>query len=296
MQPRSILITGCSSGIGYTCAVGMKQRGWRVVATARKPEDLAMLREHGLEAVQLDYADATSIAKCANEVLKLTGGKLTALFNNGAYGQPGLVEDLPVDALRKQFEANVFGWHDLTTRLLPAMRDQGSGRIVQCSSVLGIVAAPYRGAYNASKFALEGLTDTLRLELAGTGIHVSSIQPGPIRSRFTANALAALKANIDTLNSRNRALYNKRIAELETLAGSSPAPLESPEESARITGNGWKPVYRLGPDAVLACLIHATESDRPRPYYRVTYTTKLAALARRLLPARLHIALMQRQN
>lgn len=296
MQPRSILITGCSSGIGYTCAVGMKQRGWRVIATARNPEDLAMLRDHGLETVALDYADPASIAKCANEVLKLTDGRLTALFNNGAYGQPGLVEDLPVDALRKQFEANVFGWHDLTTRLLPAMRDHGSGRIVQCSSVLGIVAAPYRGAYNASKFALEGLTDTLRLELAGTGIHVSSIQPGPIRSRFTANALAALKANIDTLNSRNRALYNKRIAELEELAGSSPAPLESPEESARITGNGWKPVYRLGPDAVLACLIHATESDRPRPYYRVTYTTKLAALARRLLPARLHIALMQRQN
>lgn len=296
MQPRSILITGCSSGIGYTCAVGMKQRGWRVIATARKPEDLQMLREHGLEAVMLDYAEPASIAKCANEVLKLTGGRLTALFNNGAYGQPGLVEDLPVDALRKQFEANVFGWHDLTTRLLPAMRDHCSGRIVQCSSVLGIVAAPYSGAYNASKFAQEGLTDTLRLELAGTGIHVSSIQPGPIRSRFTANALAALKANIDTLNSRNRALYNKRIAELEALAGSSPALLESPEESARITGNGWKPVYRLGPDAVLACLIHATESDRPRPYYRVTYTTKLAALVRRLLPARLHIALMQRQN
>ena len=142
MQPRSILITGCSSGIGYTCAVGMKQRGWRVIATARNPEDLAMLRDHGLETVALDYADPASIAKCANEVLKLTDGRLTALFNNGAYGQPGLVEDLPVDALRKQFEANVFGWHDLTTRLLPAMRDHGSGRIVQCSSVLGIVAAP----------------------------------------------------------------------------------------------------------------------------------------------------------
>jgi NAD(P)-dependent dehydrogenase (short-subunit alcohol dehydrogenase family) len=296
MQPRSILITGCSSGIGYTCAVGMKQRGWRVIASARKPEDLAMLREHGLEAVHLDYADPASIAACADEVHNLTNGRLTALFNNGAYGQPGLVEDLPVTALRAQFETNVFGWHDLTTRLLPDMRDQGSGRIIQCSSVLGIVAAPYRGAYNASKFALEGLTDTLRLELAGTGIHVSSIQPGPIRSRFTEHALAALLANIDHRNSRNRALYERRIAELEALAGNAPAPLESPAESARITGKGWKPVYRLGPDAVLSCLIHATESDRPRPYYRVTYTTKLAALARRVLPSRLHVALMQRQT
>ena len=296
MSSKNILVTGCSSGIGLVTATGLKARGYRVFATARKPGDLDMLSQQGIDALPLDYSSSDSVQQCFEALMEMTGGELYGLFNNGAYGQPGAVEDLTRETLRKQFEANVFGWHDLTTRLLPAMRDHGSGRIVQCSSVLGIVAAPYRGAYNASKFALEGLTDTLRLELAGTGIHVSSIQPGPIRSRFTANALAALKANIDTLNSRNRALYNKRIAELEALAGSSPAPLESPEESARITGNGWKPVYRLGPDAVLACLIHATESDRPRPYYSVTYTTKLAALARRLLPARLHIALMQRQN
>lgn len=293
---RSILITGCSSGIGYTCAIGMKARGWQVVATARKPEDVAMLKAQGLEVIPLDYTDSTSIAACAAETLKRTGGRLDALFNNGAYGQPGLVEDLPVSALRAQFEANVFGWHDLTTRLLPVMHGQRSGRIVQCSSVLGIVAAPYRGAYNASKFAIEGLSDTLRLELAGTGIHVASIQPGPIRSRFTQHALAALLANIDHRNSRNRTLYEKRIAELESIAGPEPAALETPEQSARITGNGWRPVYRLGPDAVLNCLVHATESDRPRPYYRVTYTTKLAALARRMLPSRLHVALMQRQS
>ena len=274
----------------------MKSRGWRVIATARKPEDLSMLREHGLEALPLDYADPASVSACADEVLRLTGGNLLALFNNGAYGQPGLVEDLTVATLRKQFDANFFGWHDLTTRILPSMLENGHGRIVQCSSVLGIVAAPYRGAYNASKFALEGLTDTLRLELHGSGIHVSSIQPGPIRSRFTTNALAALKANVDHLNSRNRGLYEKRIAELEKIAGTSPAALETPAESALITGNGWKPVYRLGPDAVLSCLIHATESANPKPYYRVTYTTKLAALARRLLPDRMCVALMQRQN
>jgi NAD(P)-dependent dehydrogenase (short-subunit alcohol dehydrogenase family) len=152
------------------------------------------------------------------------------------------------------------------------------------------------GAYNASKFALEGLTDTLRLELHGSGIQVSSIQPGPIRSRFTLHALNALKANIDHENSRNKALYQKRIAELEQIAGEEPAELETPEQSARITGNGWKPVYRLGPDAVLDCLIHATESANPKPYYRVTYTTRLASLARRFLPDRLQYKLMLRSS
>ncbi len=286
MAARSILITGCSSGIGYTCALGMKQRGWRVIATARKPGDIRMLRTAGLEVVELDYSDAASIAHCAEQTLELTSGKIDALFNNGAYGQPGLIEDLPVKVLRDQFETNFFGWHDLTIRLIPAMHAQGSGRIVQCSSVLGIMAAPYRGAYNASKFALEGLTDTLRLELHGSGIRVSSIQPGPIRSRFTQRALKALCENIDTTGSRHHALYRKRIAELQEIAGSEPAPLETPDESRRRTGNSLMPQYRLGPDAVLDCLIHATESANPKPHYHVTYSTRMVSLARRLLPDR----------
>ncbi|MEM9472358.1 MAG: SDR family NAD(P)-dependent oxidoreductase [Pseudomonadota bacterium] len=286
MAARTILITGCSSGIGYTCALGMQQRGWRVIATARRPDDIAMLKSKGLEALTLDYADARSIAACAERALNLCDGKLDALFNNGAYGQPGLVEDLSVKVLRDQFEANFFGWHDLTTRLIPAMRDRGSGRIVQCSSVLGIIAAPYRGAYNASKFALEGLTDTLRLELHGSGVRVSSIQPGPIRSRFTQHALAALKANVDMAASRHHELYRKRVAELADVAGSEPAPLETPEGSRKATGNSLWPQYRLGPDAVLDCLIHATESANPKPHYHVTYTTRMAALARRMLPDR----------
>ncbi len=286
MAARTILITGCSSGIGYTCALGMQQRGWRVIATARKPDDIAMLKSNGLETLALDYADAKSISACADRTLGLCDGKLDALFNNGAYGQPGLVEDLSVKVLRDQFEANFFGWHDLTTRLIPAMRDRGSGRIVQCSSVLGIIAAPYRGAYNASKFALEGLTDTLRLELHGSGVRVSSIQPGPIRSRFTQHALAALKANVDMAASRHQELYRKRLAELSAVAGSEPAPLETPEGSRKTTGNGLWPQYRLGPDAVLDCLVHATESANPKPHYHVTYTTRMAALARRVLPDR----------
>lgn len=296
MSTRSILITGCSSGIGYTCAVGMKQRGWRVIATARKPEDIEMLKTIGLEAVRLDYSDPASIADCAEHTLTLTDGKLDALFNNGAYGQPGLIEDLPVQTLRQQFEANFFGWHDLTTRLIPAMRAQGSGRIVQCSSVLGIVAFPFRGAYNASKFALEGLTDTLRLELHGSGIKVSSIQPGPIRSRFTLHALDALRDNINIQGSRHRALYEEKIAGLKAIAGSEPAPLETPDEARRKTGNGLLPQYRLGPDAVFNCLIHATESARPKPHYHVTYSTRLASLGRRLLPGRWQVKLVLRSS
>lgn len=284
---RSILITGCSSGIGYTCAIGMKQRGWHVIATARKPEDLKMLEAQGLATIELDYTDPSSIAACAEKTLELTNGKLDALFNNGAYGQPGLVEDLSVAALRAQFEANFFGWHDLTTRLLPAMHTQGRGRIIQCSSVLGFFATPYRGAYNASKFALEGLTDTMRRELHDTGIKVSTIQPGPIRSRFTQRALAELKKNIDYAKGRNSKLYEQRIAELEKIAGSTPAPLETPAESRDKTGYGWKPKYRLGPDAVLAALIHATESANPKTHYRVTYSTQMAAFARRFLPVKL---------
>src|SRR5690606_24281722 len=182
MTDRTILITGCSSGIGLASARMLKARGWRVLATARKPEDLKRLNEeHGLEALYLELADPKSIAGCAEEALSRTRGRLYALFNNAAYSQPGAVEDIPADALRHQLEVNVVGTHDLTRRIIPAMRASGAGRIVQCSSVLGLVSAPWRGAYCASKYALEALTDALRLELQGSGIHVSLIEPGPRR-------------------------------------------------------------------------------------------------------------------
>ncbi len=189
VSEKSVLITGCSTGIGYHCAHGLKERGWRVFATARKRQDLARLKYEGLETVYLDYTDAKSIAHCADYVLQHTHGKLFGLFNNGAYGQPGAIEDLSTDVLRRQLEANVFGWHDLTRRLLPAMRKNGEGRIVQNSSVLGLVALKWRGAYNASKFAIEGLSDALRLEMEGTGVHVVLIEPGPIKSKFVNTSL-----------------------------------------------------------------------------------------------------------
>lgn len=266
MAPRSILITGCSSGIGRHAALQLHRRGWRVFATARKAGDLERLREVGVTAVYLDYADPASIASCAEHVIAETGGTLFALFNNGAYGQPGAVEDIAPDVLRAQFEANFFGWHDLTRRLLPAMRRQGEGRIVQCSSVLGLSALRYRGAYVASKFAVEGLTDTLRLELRGTGIHVSLIEPGPIATRFAETALAKFRAHVDIQASAHAEHYKHQLARLEKGGTSSP--------------------FKLGPEAVFAKLLHALERSRPKPRYYVTAPTHVFAALKRLLPIR----------
>lgn len=283
MTSRSILVTGCSSGIGYTCALGLKQRGWRVFATARGEADLRRLAAEGLEAVHLDYAQPKSIEACAAAVLEATEGRVFALFNNGAYGQPGAVEDLRPDILRAQFEANVFGWHDLTRRLIPAMRANGAGRIVQCSSVLGLVALKWRGAYNASKFAIEALSDTMRLELEDSGVKVSVIEPGPIRSRFQEHGLAHFRASIDIENSVHRADYARIVARTEALLAATRWGYERPGERRPLS---LMPRYRLGPDAVLAKLVHALESPNPKPRYHVTAATHAMAVARRILPSR----------
>ena len=276
MAERSILITGASSGIGEHAALALKARGWRVFATARKPEDLARLRAADIEAVYLDYEDEASVLAAARSVLETTGGRLDALFNNGAYGQVGAVEDLSTAVLRRQFEVNLFGWHTLTCAVLPAMRRAGHGRIVHCSSVLGIVAGKYRGAYVGSKFALEGLADSMRIELAGSGIHVVLIEPGPIATRFTENALANFRATIDMAASPHRAGYEAQLA--------------------RLTGARRPSRFKRGPEAVTAALIHALESPRPRLRYRVTTLTVLAALMKRLLPARWLDSLIARNS
>jgi NAD(P)-dependent dehydrogenase (short-subunit alcohol dehydrogenase family) len=260
---RSILITGCSSGIGLACAIMLKQRGWRVLATARRTEDLARLRDLGFDALSLELADAKSIEACAAEALRLTGGKLTALINNAAYGQIGAVEDLTADVLRQQFEVNVIGTHDLTRRLIPAMRANKTGRIVQISSVLGLMAAPYRGAYCASKFALEALSDALRMELHGTGIHVSLIEPGPVRTQFLPNVLRAFKANIDMAASVHKAVYEHRVAGIE---------------------RGGKSTFKVEPEAVAKRAVHALEAARPKPRYFVTVPTYAANVLKRALP------------
>jgi NAD(P)-dependent dehydrogenase (short-subunit alcohol dehydrogenase family) len=265
-EPRSVLITGCSSGIGHACAHGLAARGWQVIASARKAEDVARLESEGLTAVQLDLNDPASIQAGLEATLDHTGGRLDALFNNGAYGQPGAVEDLTPDVLRAQFETNLFGWHDLTRRVIPLMRAQGHGRIVQNSSVLGLIALPYRGAYVASKFALEGLTDTLRMELAGSGIAVSLIEPGPILSRFRQNGYVVYRRTIDAAHSVHRATYERMVARLATEGPAQP--------------------FTLPPEAVLKKLVHALESPRPRPRYYVTFPTYLMGTLRRLLGTR----------
>ncbi|MCK2183819.1 SDR family oxidoreductase [Halomonas getboli] len=263
---RSLLITGCSSGIGQAAAHAMAKRGWRVFATARAEADVARLEADGLEALRLDLADSASIEAAVAEVRERTGGRLTALFNNGAYGQPGAVEDLSRDVLREQLETNLLGTHELTTKVLPMMRAQGHGRIVHNSSVLGFAALPYRGAYVCSKFALEGLSDTLRQELTGSGIHVSLIQPGPIASRFRENAYRAYRANIDAARSAHADTYVKVEARLASEDGKGP--------------------FTLGPEAVVDKLVHALESKRPRPRYAVTVPTHLFAALKRVLSTR----------
>lgn len=262
-QNRSVLITGCSSGIGRCAAQRLRERGYRVYASARQPEDVARLRDEGFEALALDLRDSASIATAVDRVLEETNGRLYGLFNNGAYGQPGAVEDLSRQALRAQFETNLFGTHELTCRVIRAMRVQGEGRVVQNSSVLGLVALPYRGAYNASKFALEGLTDTLRLELHGSGIHVCLIEPGPIESRFRENALAAFERNVDVAASPHAAVYEGMLRRLRTQGPVAP--------------------FTLPADAVVDRLIHALESPRPRPRYYVTTPTWLFGVLRRFL-------------
>jgi NAD(P)-dependent dehydrogenase (short-subunit alcohol dehydrogenase family) len=273
----SVLITGCSSGIGLAAAKMLQERDFLVVASCRKQEDVAALQAQGIKhVVQLDLADSASIEKGLQDTLAITHGELFALFNNGAYGQPGAVEDLPVDTLRAQFECNVFGTHELTTKVLKVMLAQGYGRIVNNSSVLGLVAAPFRGAYNASKFALEGLTDTLRLELFDTPIKVSLIEPGPIESRFRANALLALQNNIDMDNSRHKKGYEDAIA--------------------RLSKEGVTSSQTLPASAVVNKLIHALESTRPKARYYVTLPTYGAVLMKRVLPTCLLDWVMRRQG
>ena len=262
-SPGAVLITGCSSGIGRAAADTLRERGYRTFATARRAADVERLAADGHQSLQLDVTDAQSIDAALDEILERTSGRLYGLFNNAGFGQPGAVEDLTVDVLRAQFETNVFGWHAVIRRVLPVMRAAGEGRIVQNSSVLGLVTLPYRGAYVASKFAIEALTDTMRLELRGSGVHISLIEPGPIVSRFRANAHEAFKRNVDVESSPHREVYRgvlQRLAEDD-----DEAPFTLPES------------------AVVAKLLHALESPRPQARYYVTVPTYALGFLRRVL-------------
>jgi NAD(P)-dependent dehydrogenase (short-subunit alcohol dehydrogenase family) len=261
---RNVLITGCSSGIGYCVAKGLKARGYKVFASARKPDDVARLEAEGFKTLLLDLADPESVQDAVYELMLRTNSELYAVFHNGAYGQAGALEDITRATLEKQFATNVFGWHQLTNMLLPLMRQRNEGRIIYNSSLLGYIALPFRGAYNASKYAIEGLADTLRLELADTDIKLSLIEPGPIESHFRANALQSLQANVDIEKSPHRDKYQATIRRL-----SKPGPAAP---------------FTLPPEAVLQKVIHALESPNPKPRYRVTFPAHLFWTLRRLLP------------
>ncbi|MGR3760760.1 SDR family NAD(P)-dependent oxidoreductase [Roseobacteraceae bacterium NS-SX3] len=264
---KTILITGCSSGIGLDAARGMRNRGWRVFASCRQAHDCERLRAEGFESPRIDYTDIASIETGLREVLDATRGRLDALFNNGAHGLPGAVEDLPTQGLREIFESNFFGWHELTRQVLPVMRAQGHGRIVQNSSILGFVTFPWRGAYVATKYAVEGLTDTLRIELRGSGIHVALIEPGPVTSKIRENSIPHFERHIDWRNSPLRALYETSLLK-------------------RLYESRGPDRFELPPSAVTAKLIHACEASRPRARYYVTTPTHIAGALRRLLPTR----------
>lgn len=262
--PRSILVTGCSSGIGLDAAQGLRARGWRVFASCRQEADCARLRGMGFDSPRIDYADPESVASGLAATLEATGGRLDALFNNGAHALPGAVEDLPREALAAIFETNLFGWHDLTRRAIPAMRAQGHGRIVMCSSVLGLVPMKWRGAYVATKYALEGLTDVLRIEMRGTGIHVALIEPGPVTSRIRVNAIPHFERWIDWKASARAAEYEGLLHRLYAERGPD--------------------AFELPPSAVTRRLVHAVEHPRPRARYHVTTPTRVMAALRRVLP------------
>lgn len=270
---KSVLVTGCSSGIGYYCAHALKRNGFRVFATARSPEDVRRLTDEGLEALRLDLDDSQSIRAAVAEVESRCGGSIYGLFNNGAFGQPGAVEDLRREVLRAQFEANLFGTHELTTLVIPGMRRSGIGRIVQNSSLLGFVTLRWRGAYNASKYALEGLSDTLRLELEGSGIAVSLIEPGPIASAFGDNALEKFLANVDIEESVHRSLYRRKVERFR-------AQVRTP--------------FTLGPEAVYAKLHHALTARHPRIRYKVTFPSHLFGVVKRFSPDLLCDKLLRR--
>ena len=266
---KSILITGCSSGIGYDAAHGLQRAGWRVFAACRQTKDVERLRSEGLNALQLDYADEASIRAALDHVLAQTGGTLDALYNNGAFACPGAAEDLPRGALREIFEVNLFGYHDLTRLVIPVMRAQGHGHIINCSSVLGLVAAPWRSAYNASKFALEGLTDTLRLEMRDTNIQVVLLEPGPVTSRIRANSVPYFEKWIDWESSPRAQQYRDSLI---------------PRLYAQKEG---KDMFELPPSAVTAKLLRILNTPSPRPRYYVTTATYIMGTLRRILPTRM---------
>jgi short-subunit dehydrogenase len=262
---KNILITGCSSGIGLCAALTLQKKDYRVFATTRNDNDVARLKSQGLESIKLDINDTDSIQNALTIILNLTGGTLDALFNNAGYVQAGATEDLTRDMMRAQFETNVFGTMELTNRVLPIMREQGYGHIIQNTSILGIVNMPYRGAYNASKAALESFSRTLRQELRDTSISVSMIVPGPIHSSLRAKAYEQYKKTIAQQNS----IHQEHYISMEKY-------FFTPDANERR--------FTQGPEAVASTLIKILNSKHPKTHYYIGFPAHLFAFLNRVLP------------
>lgn len=274
MSDKTILITGCSSGIGYYAAKKLNESGYQVFATARKISDVQKLINEGLDAYQLDVTDILSIEDTLDKILKKTNGKLYAVFNNAGFLQAGAIADLSQEMLLSQFATNVFGPFEITRRVLPIMQKQGYGRIIQNSSILGVITIPYYGAYNASKFALEGFSNTLRQELHGSNIFVSLLNPGPITSNLRENAYQQYEK---TLKNRSSSNYQSIYKKLENTY------FKSNQKNSR---------FSQGPEAVFKKLLHALESPSPKAHYYIGFTAKLMATLKRFLPEKILDAIL----
>ncbi len=268
VEDRSVLVTGCSSGIGRATAELLRSSGWKVFPTARKPEDLDALRQAGFDAIELDVSDSRSIANAVELVLSKNGGQLGAVVNNAGFGMPGAIQDLSRDAMRHQFEVNLFGLQELTNKLIPVFREQGYGRIVNISSVVGRLALPFMGIYSASKFALEAVSDAQRVELLPDGITVALVEPGPIRTRFSTNCAGQGEDKLDTGASKFGAVYKRYFEK-------------------RRNGGMREDRFRLPPEAVAKKIAHAVESSRPKIRYKVTVPAYFGDWTARFVPARL---------
>jgi len=265
LSKKSVLITGCSSGIGYDTAHYLHKNGYKVYASARDAKDVKRLQEEGLDAYVLDVTNADDISKVLSEITK-DGAELYAVFNNAGYGQAGAVEDITTEVLKEQFETNFFGLHELTRQAIKIMRKQGYGRIIQHSSVLGIISLRFRGAYNASKYAIEGLCDTLRLELMESDIYVCTINTGPVRSDFRKNAIKMFKKNVVSERSVFEKEYNEELL------------------SVKEKNND---LFTKNSDVVIKNILHALEAKKPKLRYYNTFATHLLGGFKRVLPTRI---------
>jgi len=272
VKARNVLITGCSSGIGAATARILRDHGWQVIPSARKPEDLDQLRQDGFDPVELDLADSDSVQQCAGRVLEMFDHRLGALVNNAGFAQPGAMEDISREALRRQFEVNVFGLQELTNCFVPGFRQQGYGRIVNISSIFGLISVPFVGSYCASKYAVEALSDSLRIELRSSGISVSLMEPGAIITEFRRNAAAAGET-LDIAGSRFTDSYTREIE--------------------RRKKQEKKPdLFTRPPEDVATKILHALESGHPKARYRVTIPAHIMAFLKRVLPTSVFDRLM----